>query len=62
MTAIDENHVLVDLATMAEIQGATAIDETGKVSVARRGLDNEMKLMTIQLPLGSWKIVRKGRG
>jgi hypothetical protein len=61
-TTIDGDHVLVDLSTMREIEGATEIDETGKVSVCRRGLDNEMKITTIQLHLGSWKVVRRGRG
>lgn len=61
MTTIDQDHVLVDLATMSEIVGATEIDETGKVSVTKKDLNNEMKTTTLQLHLGAWKIVKRGR-
>ena len=58
-TTIDENHALVDLATLNEVVGATEIDDTGRVTITKKDLNNEMKTTTLQLHLGSWRIVRR---
>lgn len=56
---IDDNHRLVDLATMAEIPGAVEIDDDGVARIKVRGNDGSETTVTRQLAFGGWKIVRK---
>jgi len=59
MTHIDAEHLLVDLSTMHEIKGALTVDETGLVTVTKPDLNNELKTLTVQLPRGGWRVVRR---
>lgn len=58
-TTIDSDHMLVDLATLREIEGATEIDTDGTVSGKLKDHNSELKPYTRHLPHGSWRIVRR---
>ena len=56
---IDDNHRLVDLATMAEIPGAVETDDAGVARIKVRGNDGSETTVTRQMPIGSWRVVRR---
>lgn len=57
--AIDAAHALIDLATLEEVRGAVAVDDTGIATIRTRAADGAETVMTRQLPLGGWRIVRR---
>ena len=56
---IDDNHRLVDLATMAEIAGAVEIDDDGVARIKVRGNDGSETTVTRQFAIGAWRVVRR---
>jgi len=56
---IDDNHRLVDLATMAEIPGAVEIDDDGVARIKVRGNDGSETTVTRQFAIGAWRVVRR---
>lgn len=56
---IDDNHRLVDLATMAEIPGAVEIDDAGVARIKVRTADGSETMVTRQFAVGAWRVVRR---
>jgi hypothetical protein len=56
---IDDKHILVDLATMEEVRGATDIDDSGVASITKTGYDNQVQTTRLQMQHGVWRIVRR---
>lgn len=56
---IDATHALVSLDTLEEVPGAVAVDDTGIATIRTRAADGAERVMTRQLPLGGWRIVRR---
>jgi len=56
---IDDNHRLVDLATMAEIPGATEIDDAGVARIKTRANDGSETTDVRVMPLDGWRVVRR---
>jgi len=56
---IGPNHILVDLATMTEVKGATGIDEAGVATIVQPDINNEVKTTRRPMAHGGWRVVRR---
>jgi hypothetical protein len=59
--AVDSDHILVDLSTMNEVEGAQSVNDDGLAVCQRRDLSTGVWVTVNVLLAGGWRIVRRGR-
>jgi hypothetical protein len=58
---VDSDHVLVDLSTLHEVEGAQSVNDDGLAVCQRRDLSTGVWVTVNVLLAGGWRIVRRGR-
>jgi hypothetical protein len=61
MQTIDDDHMLIDLSSCREVEGAQSVDEAGDALVLRKDAGGERRQQTVHLGANGWRIVRRGR-